>query len=92
MLDPVESPTANEENVSCINRNSFFMWVLPAKSRWHLSERSLDQLEQSLLHTLAGNIARNRRILAFPSDFVDLVNIDDSAFCPRDYACFIIRT
>lgn len=44
--------------------------------------RSLDDLEQSLLHALAANILPVRDLRS--ADLVDLIKADDPSFCGRD--------
>ena len=39
---------------------------------------SLEDLQQRLLHTLTGDIAGDRRVLALAGDLVDLVDVDDA--------------
>src|SRR5262249_59322989 len=41
-------------------------------------EFSFEDLEERLLHTLAGDVARHRGTAAFAGDFVDLVDADDA--------------
>ena len=39
---------------------------------------ALDQLQQRLLHALAGYVAGNRGVVALARDLVDLVDVDDA--------------
>ena len=77
-----ECAAADEQNVRRIYRGKFLMWMLASPLRWNVGDRSFQNLQQSLLHTLAGNIAGNRRILVLTADFVDFVNVDDARLCP----------
>ena len=56
------------------------MWVL-APALWrHIGQRALENFQEALLNSLAGHVARDRRIVAgFARDLVDLVDIDDAA-------------
>ncbi len=54
------------------------MRVLAPALRRHRRRRALEDLEQRLLHALAGHVARDRRVLALAGDLVDLVDVDDA--------------
>src|SRR5208282_1719517 len=47
-------------------------------------DRALYDLEQRLLHALAGNIAGDRQIVGFAGDLIDLVDVDDAALGARN--------
>ena len=55
------------------------MRVLASALRRHVALRSLEDLEQRLLHTLTRNVAGDRRVVALAADLVDLVDVDDAA-------------
>ena len=46
---------------------------------WNAGNRTFNQFQQGLLYAFAGYVAGNRRVVAFTRDFVDFVNIDDTA-------------
>ena len=52
--------------------------VFAAALRWNGRNGTLDQFEQGLLYAFAGYVARDRRVLAFTCDFVDLIDVDDA--------------
>jgi len=52
--------------------------MLSASLRWHRRDRSLYQLEQRLLHALSRNITGNGRIIRFPRNLIDFININYS--------------
>ena len=52
--------------------------MLAASLGRNAGDRSFDQLEQRLLHALAGDIARDGRIFRFAADLVDFVDIHDA--------------
>ena len=81
---PANAPAAHEENVGCIDLEEFLLRVLAAALRRHRSDGSFHDLEQGLLHALARHVAGDRRIVGFPANFVDLVDIDDAALRPLD--------
>ena len=59
--------------------------MLAAALRRHVDQVALDDLEQCLLHALAGDVPRNRRVVALLAcDLVDLVDVDDAHLCPFD--------
>jgi hypothetical protein len=51
--------------------------VLAPALRRHRGGRALEDLEQRLLHALAGDVARDRRVVGLARDLVDLVDVDD---------------
>ena len=57
LLQPLERATADEEDVARVDLDVFLMRVLAAALRRHIGDRALDDLEQRLLHALAGDIA-----------------------------------
>ena len=46
--------------------------------RRHRRDGAFDQLEQRLLHALAGNVARDGRAVRLARDLVDFVDVDDA--------------
>ena len=53
------------------------MRVLAPTLRRHGGDRALEDLEQRLLHALARDVARDRRVVRLARDLVDLVDVDD---------------
>ncbi len=53
------------------------MGVLASALRRHAGLRPLEDLQQRLLHALAGDVARDRRVVRLARDLVDLVDVDD---------------
>ena len=50
-----------------------------ASTLWrHAGNRTLDQLEECLLHTFTGDISGNGNIFGFLGDLIDLINIDNA--------------
>jgi hypothetical protein len=45
---------------------------------------ALEDLQQRLLHALAGDVAGDRRVVALARDLVDLVDVDDAPLGPLD--------
>ena len=77
LLDPGEGPAADEEDVRGVDLDELLVGVLAAPLRRHRRGGALQDLEQRLLHALAGDVAGDRRVLALAGDLVDLVDVDD---------------
>src|SRR5215204_1261558 len=81
-----ESTTAEKENISRVNREEFLMRMFAATLWWNVSDCPFKNLQESLLHTFAGNIASDGWVFVLPADLVDFVDIDNSLLCPFDVA------
>ena len=77
-LNALKRTAADEENIVRVDLDKFLVRVLAPALRRDVGDRTLDNLQQRLLHTLAGNVARDGGILALAGDLVDLVDIDDA--------------
>ncbi len=55
--------------------------MLASTLRGNVGDRAFQNLQESLLHAFAGDIAGNRRILVFASNLVDFVNLNDASLC-----------
>ena len=75
----IESATTDKQDIGCIDPHEILPRMLTPPLRRHRSNRPFDQLEQCLLYALARYIAGNRRIVGFARNFVDLIDIDDTA-------------
>ena len=60
------------------------MWVFAPALRRNAGDGSFQDLKQRLLHAFPAHIAGNGRVLALAGNFVDLINIDDTALCQLD--------
>ncbi len=69
---------ADEQNLRRIHLQVVLLRVLAAALRGYVGHRTLEDLQQCLLHALAGDIARDRDVLRPPGDLVDLVHVDDA--------------
>src|ERR1044071_1069243 len=58
--------------------------MLAAALRRDGGDRTLQYLEQRLLHALARHIARDGRVVGLARDLVDLVDVDDAALRALD--------
>src|SRR3954447_2317471 len=78
LLQVGERAAADEEDVRRVDREELLVRVLaPALGR-HRRHRSLEDLQQRLLDPLAGDVARDGRVVRLARDLVDLVDVDDS--------------
>ena len=78
LFQTVERAAADKQDIAGIQLDELLMGVLaPALGR-HIGNSALQYLQQRLLHALAGHIAGDGRILALPSDLVDLIHVDDA--------------
>src|SRR5881394_4080814 len=79
LLESVERPAADEENVLGIDLDVFLLRVLAAALGRHARHRAFEDLEQRLLDAFARHVARDARVLRLAGDLVDLVDVDDAA-------------
>ena len=82
LLDAVEGPAADEEDVRGVDLDVFLLVVLLAAARGDVGAGALDDLQQRLLHALAADVAGDGRGVALAGDLVDLVDVDDAARAP----------
>ena len=78
LLEAGERTTDDEEHVGRVDLDELLVRVLAPALRRHRRRGALEDLEQRLLHALAGDVARDRRVLALAGDLVDLVDVDDA--------------
>ena len=72
-----ERAAADEQDVRRVDRQELLVRVLAPALRRHRGGRALEDLQQRLLHALAGHVARDRRVVGLAGDLVDLVDVDD---------------
>src|ERR1700719_2063767 len=65
--------------------------MLASAMRGYRGNGSFDDLEQRLLHTLAGHVTGDRRIFRLPADLVDFVDIDDATLGSFDIVACAAR-
>src|SRR5690606_15814451 len=74
-----KSAATNKENVARVELDKLLLRMLAPGSRRHIGDAALDDLEQSLLHTLATDVARDAGVIAaLARDLVDLVDINNA--------------
>src|SRR6478672_7719343 len=77
LVQPRERAAADEEDVRRVDREELLVRVLAAALRRHRGHRSLEDLQERLLHALARHVARDRRVVRLARDLVDLIDVDD---------------
>src|SRR5690606_41520637 len=85
LLEPVERPAADEQDVRRVDLHELLVGVLAPALRRYRRDRSLDQLQQRLLHAFAGDVAGDRRVVRLARDLVDFVDVDDAALRLVDF-------
>ena len=77
LVETRERSAADEEDVRRVDREELLVRVLAPALRRHRRDGSLEDLEQRLLHALAGHVARDGRVVRLARDLVHLVDVDD---------------
>ena len=85
-FEPDERAAADEQNVGGIYRREFLVRMLASTLRWDVRHSAFQDLQQCLLHALAGDVASNRRVLVFAANLVNFVDIDDASLGSRHVA------
>ena len=75
---PENAPPDDEQHVGRVDLDELLVRVLAPALRRHRGRRAFEDLQQRLLHALAGDVTGDRRVLALASDLVDLVDVDDA--------------
>src|SRR5438105_13318270 len=76
----------DEENVGRIDREELLMRMLAAALWRNVGNRAFQNFQQRLLHAFTGHVAGDRRVLVFPADLVDLIDVDDALLRALDVA------
>ena len=74
-LYAVESATTDEQDVACIDMHIVLVGMFAATLWRHVD---LEQLEQSLLHTLTAHVASDAWVVALACNLVYLIDEDDA--------------
>ena len=77
-IETDERAATNEQNLLGINLDVFLMRMFAAALRRNIAGAAFQNLQQSLLHAFAGNIARDAHVVGFAADLVDLVDVNDA--------------
>ena len=82
LFQPVEGTAADKEDVLGVDLDELLLGVLaPALGR-HIAHRTLQDLQQRLLHALAAHVPGDGGVLRLAGDLVDLIDVDDAASPP----------
>ena len=84
LLEAGEGAAADEQHVGGVDGEELLVRVLAPALRRHAGHRALEDLQQRLLHALAGDVARDRRVVRLARDLVDLVDVDDAGLGALD--------
>src|SRR6185436_14490378 len=86
LVETDERPAADEQDIGGIDLEEFLVRMLAAALRRHVGDGAFEDLQQRLLNTLAGHIARDRGILILAADLVDFIDVDDALLALLDVA------
>ena len=76
---PFEGAPADEEDVGGVDLEELLVGVLASALRGHVGDAALDDLQERLLHALAGDVAGDAGVIGLARNLVDLVDVDDAA-------------
>src|SRR5439155_12428940 len=83
-LEAVEGAAADKQDVRGVDLDEVLMRMLAAALGRDVGDSALENLQERLLHALTRDVPRDRRVVRFAGDLVDLVDVDDAALRPRD--------
>src|SRR5689334_7351384 len=81
-----ESATANEENVSRVDREELLVRMLATTLRRNVRNSAFENLQQRLLHAFTRNVTCDRRVLILTTNLVYFIDVDDALLCAFDVA------
>jgi hypothetical protein len=91
LSSPANAPPTDEQDVPGVDLQEFLLRMLATALGRHAGDGAFDQLEQGLLHALARDVARDRRVLALARDLVDLVDVDDAGLRLLDVVIALLQ-
>src|ERR1044072_1760536 len=77
-LESDKGATADEKNISRVDREELLVRVLATTLRRHVRDSAFKNLQERLLHTFTRHVARDRWVLILTTDLVNLVDVDDA--------------
>ena len=80
MIKACESTTHDEQHIGGVDLDELLVWMLTPTLRRNRGCGSFKDLQECLLHSLTGNIAGDRWVLALARNLVDFVDVDDAGF------------
>ncbi len=88
---PGERAAADEQDVGGVDLQELLLRMLAPALRRHRGDGALDELQQRLLHALARDVARDRRVVGLARDLVDLVDVDDAGLRLLDVVVALLQ-
>src|SRR5580692_896146 len=82
LFQPDERAAADKQNIGRIHWREFLMRMLAPALRRNVGNRTFKNFQQRLLHSLSGNVARDRGVLILAPDLVYLIDINDAGLRP----------
>jgi hypothetical protein len=79
-VEAFECAAADEQDVARVDLEEVLVRMLSATLGWNVRDAAFDDLQESLLHALAGDIAGDARVIRLAGDFVALADVDDALF------------
>ena len=79
LFDAVECTAADEKDVACVHGDHALLRMLPSTLRRDVHDRSFEQFQESLLHTLATHVTRDGRVVALAGDLIDLIDENNAS-------------
>lgn len=83
-FDTVESPAGDKKDVAGVDLDHFLFGMFASALRGHVDDGAFEEFEESLLDTLATDIASDRRVVALAGYLVNFVDKDDTALSRLD--------
>ena len=80
-FNTIEGTTTDEQDVTGVNGNILLIRMLTATLGRNIYVRTLQQLQQALLHTFSTDITRNGRIICLTCYLIDLINKHNTTLC-----------
>ena len=81
LLDSVEKPAADKEDIFSVHGYHGLLGMLAAALGRNIYHRAFKKLEEALLNAFAAHVAGYRRIVTFAGNLVDLVDEYYTALC-----------
>src|SRR5579859_658463 len=78
LFQSYEGASADKEDVGGVNRGEFLVRMLAATLRRNVGDGAFQNLQQRLLHALAGDVARDGGVLVLAADLVYFINVDNA--------------
>ena len=84
LIQTAERAAADKQDVGGVDLDELLMRMLAAALRRNVCNRALQHFQQCLLNALTADIAGDGRIFALPRDFINFIDINNTALCTLD--------